>query len=116
MVLTWKKEGGKVEGELREADMKKRIEDMNEIQDPEELKAVDWDAVHANEEGEDPVEEVALSPEDFKVVETPVDVLAMVKAAITDAVKRPLGGPIVPSTLKGYCTVSVAEVEARERG
>lgn len=89
-------------------------EDINQVDDPADDVEIDYAARDANEEGDDPNESVGLSPEDFKTPLNSDQVLEQVIRIVTERCTKPLGGPLVASQLKGYCTVTVAELQAIE--
>jgi len=86
--------------------------DINQLDDPADDEVIDYDARRDNEEGDEPVESVGLSPEDFKIPLNTDQVLEQVMRIVDERCKRPLGGPLVASQLKGFCTVTVDELQA----
>ena len=88
--------------------------DINQVDDPADDEDIDYDARRDNEEGDDPNESVGLSPDDFKKGENSESVLEQVMRCVNERCLKPLGGPLIASQLKGYCTVTVAELEAIE--
>ncbi len=88
--------------------------DINQLDDPADDEVIDYDARRDNEEGDEPVESVGLSPEDFKIPLNTDQVLEQVMRIVDERCKRPLGGPLVASQLKGFCTVTVDELQAIE--
>jgi len=88
--------------------------DINQLDDPADDEDIDYDARRDNEEGDEPVESVGLSPEDFKTPLNTDQVLEQVIRVVNERCQKPLGGPLVASQLKGFCTVTVDELQAIE--
>ena len=92
--------------------------DINQVDDPTLNDPIDYDARYANEEGDEPIESVGLSPEDFIAPTNSAEVLEQVRLLVEARCKKSLGGPLIASQLKGYCMVTVEElqvIEAKEK-
>lgn len=86
--------------------------DINEETEPNSQP--NWDEIHDDEDGESPVTEITLKPEDFSPTIEIIDpVLEDVRRVVALHKSQGLGGHLVPSNLKRYTVLSVDELEER---